>query len=206
MLLMTTKRQIRSEILKEKKLKKSTRLFYLALILGGIFVVLVIFFVTLFSALFPPVDMETINKKDKYLANLYFSDQQERFLKTERRYIYKEDNPSAQAKEVVKALLEGSKMGLVNTFPAEVVVRDVRVDASGVAWVDFDKNLIRLHPGSFTSEMATIYSLTNSLTKNIPQIKKIKILIDGKEIPSLKGHISTANAFAPDWELIVSEN
>jgi len=150
--------------------------------------------------------METINKKDKYLANLYFSDQQERFLKTERRYIYKEDNPSAQAKEVVKALLEGSKMGLVNTFPAEVVVRDVRVDASGVAWVDFDKNLIRLHPGSFTSEMATIYSLTNSLTKNIPQIKKIKILIDGKEIPSLKGHISTANAFAPDWELIVSEN
>jgi cell division septal protein FtsQ len=48
---MTTKRQLRSENIKEKKIKKSTRIIYLSLILGGIFVLLVVFFVTLFSAL-----------------------------------------------------------------------------------------------------------------------------------------------------------
>ena len=50
---MTTKRQLRSENIKEKKIKKSTRIIYLSVILGGIFVLLVVFFVTLFSALYP---------------------------------------------------------------------------------------------------------------------------------------------------------
>jgi len=202
---MTTKKQIRSEILRERKLKKSQKIFYLSLIIGGVFIVLVIFFVTLFSALFPPVDMEAVGGKDKYVVNLYFSDQQERFLKTERRYVFREKTPAAQAREIVKALLEGSKTNLVNTFPPDVKVHDVVIDSSGIASVDFDKKLIKSHPGGGTSEMATIYSLTNTLTKNIPEIKKVKILVDGKEIKSIRGHISTASAIAPDWALIVSE-
>jgi len=202
---MTTKKQIRSEILREKKLKKSTKIFYLSLIIGGVFVVLVIFFVTLFSALFPPVDMEAMGKKDKYVVNLYFSDQQERFLKAERRYVFRENTPEAQAKEIVRALLEGSKTNLVNTFPPDVKVREVDIDSSGVASVDFDKKLIKSHPGGATSEMATIYSLTNTLTKNIPEIKKVKILVDGKPIKSIGRYISAASAFVPDPELIVSE-
>ena len=70
---MTTKRQLRSENIKEKKIKKSTRIIYLSVILGGIFVVLVVFFVTLFSALFPPVDMDCHEKERKTnCANLFF--------------------------------------------------------------------------------------------------------------------------------------
>jgi hypothetical protein len=53
--------------------------------------------------------------------------------------------------------------------------------------------------------MATIYSLTDSITQNIPGIKKVKILVEGKEIPSIKGHISTKKAFSPDLELIIPE-
>ena len=62
---MTTKRQRRSENIKEKKTKKSTRILYLSLILGGIFVLLVLFFVTLFNLLFPPVDLDALKKKEK---------------------------------------------------------------------------------------------------------------------------------------------
>lgn len=51
---MSTKKQLRSESIKEKKIKKSTRVFYLSLIVGGGVVLLVIFFITIFSALFPP--------------------------------------------------------------------------------------------------------------------------------------------------------
>jgi hypothetical protein len=49
--------------------------------------------------------------------------------------------------------------------------------------------------------MATIYSLTNTLTKNVPAIKAVKILVEGKELPSIKGHISTLAAFVPDADL-----
>ena len=202
---MTTKRQRRSENIKEKKIKKSTRILYFSLILGGIFVLLVLFFVTLFNLIFPPVDMDALKKKEKQIAKIYFSDPQERFLMPEKRYVIKENDAAAQTKEIVKALLEGSKAGLVNTFPTGVVLIDVKVGDAGIAFVNFSKNLIKKYQGGSTAEMATIYSLTNSITQNIPSIKKVKILVEGKELSSIKGHISTQKAFSPDLELIIPE-
>ena len=202
---MTTKRQLRSENIKEKKIKKSTRIVYLSLIVGGIFVLLVVFFVTLFSAFFPPVDTDAMKKKEKLIATIYFSDQQERFLRPEKRYVVKENDAALQAKEITQALLDGSKTGLVNTFPHGVAVRDVKIVDAEIASVSFSKSLTKLHPGSSASEMATIYSLTNSITQNIPSIKKVKILVEGKELSSIKGHISTRRAFSPDLELIIPD-
>jgi hypothetical protein len=202
---MTTKRQLRSDNIKEKKIKKSTKIIYLSLILGGIFILLVVFFVTLFSALFPPVDTDSMKKKEKQIVQIYFSDQQERFLRPEKRYIVKENDVALQAKEIVKVLLDGSKAGLVNTFPHGVSVIDVKIVDNEIASVNFSKSLIKLYLGSSASEMATIYSLTNSITQNIPGIKKVKILVEGKELSSLKGHISTRRAFSPDLELIIPE-
>ena len=202
---MTTKRQRRSENIREKKTKKSTRILYLSLILGGIFVLLVLFFVTLFNLLFPPVDMDALKKKEKQIAKIYFSDQQERFLMPEKRYVIKENDAAAQTKEIVKALLEGSKAGLVNTFPAGVVLIDVKVGDAGIVFVNFSKNLIKKYQGGSTAEMATIYSLTNSITQNVPAIKKVKILVEGRELSSIKGHVSTQKAFLPDLELLITE-
>jgi hypothetical protein len=202
---MSTKRQLRSENRKEKKIKKSTKIIYLSLILGGGFVLLVIFFLTLFTAIFPPVDMDAMRKKEKSIVKIYFSDQQERFLMPEKRYVVKENDAAGQAKEIVKALLDGSKNGLVNTFPKGVAVRDVKIKDDGIAQVSFSKDLIKSYEGSSASEMATIYSLTDSISQNVPSIKKVKILVEGKEIPSIKGHISTRKAFSPDLELIIPE-
>lgn len=200
---MTTKRQRRAEALKGRKKKKSTRMIYLLAILGSIFIVLLIFFVILFSALFPAVDKDSLKKKEKYAVTIYFSDKQERFLVPETRYIIKEENDALQAKEIVKALLDGSKTGLINTYPSGVTVKDVKVNNDGTAFINFDANLSKLHPGGSTAEMASIYSLVNSLTENVSSIKQVKILIDGDETASINGHISIRIAFRPDPELIV---
>jgi len=199
---MTSKKQRRSQEIKGKKKKKSTKILYLSIILGAIFMLLVLFFVILFNAVFPPVDTASL-KKEKRIAIIYFSDQQERFLMPEKRYVIKEEDTARQAEVIVKALLEGSKEGLVNTFPAGVTLNDVDVDNSGTALVNFNENLTQLHPGGSTAEMATIYSLTNSLTENVEGLKRVKILIEGRELSSIKGHISTRKAFRPDPELIV---
>lgn len=201
---MTTKRQRRFESIKDKKKKKSTRIIYFALVMGGLAVLLVSFFVILFNALFPPVDMDAMKKKEKRLAIVYFSDPQERFLMPEKRYVFVENDAAQHAREITRALLDGSKTGLVNTFPAGVSVKDIKVNNEGIAFINFSRNLLKLHPGGSAAEMATIYSLTNSVTENVTSIKKVKILIDGKELPSIKGHVSTKNAFTPDPELFVS--
>ena len=195
---MSTKKQRRSERFKDRQKKKSTRIVYLIAIAGGVVILLVIFFVILFNALFPPVG------KQKQALDIYFSDPQELFLVAEKRYVFKEKDAARQAGEIVQALLAGSKSGNVDTFPADVTLRDVKVDKDGVAYVDFSSSLLTLHPGGSTAEMATIYSLTNTLANNISEIKTVRILVEGKTISSIKGHISTDKSFQPDPGLQVA--
>jgi Sporulation and spore germination len=198
---MATKRKLRSEEIRGKKIKKSARMIYLLLIGGSVFALLVFFFIILFNAFFPAVDSSAPKRNEKVMATIWFSDKQERFLLPEKRYVYKEADPARQAKEIALALVEGSQTGLINTFPAKAGLVDVKVDRDGTAEVNFDKNLTKFHPGGSAAEMATIYSLTNSITENVPAVKRVKILVEGKELSSIKGHISTKNPFLPDREL-----
>ena len=50
--------------------------------------------------------------------------------------------------------------------------------------------------------MATIYSLTNTLTTNIPVIKEVVLQVDGKELESIGGHIDTRRPFVPNKDLL----
>jgi len=201
---MATKRQKRTADVKTKKQKKTMKKSVFFIVVSCLVGFLVFMFLTLFDYVYPPVDGKGIagKKREKQSVVLYFSDSNERFLVPEKRFIPKEEKASAQGRELVKALIEGSKTGLVNTFPEKVDVQNVRVD-NETAYVDFNKNLIKNHPGGSASEMATIFSLTNSLAENMPSVKKVKILVGGKEIPSIKGHIDTMQPFSPNRELIV---
>ena len=38
------------------------------------------------------------------------------------------------------------------------------------------------HPGGSTAELLTVYALVNSLTANLPTIRRVQILIDGQEV------------------------
>jgi cell division protein YceG involved in septum cleavage len=199
---MVTKKQKRTTEIKVKKKKKSIRKSILFSIIAVVVVFLVLLFVSLFEYVIPPTKDTTARKKEKQLVVLYFSDVNERFLKPEERYVPKEDTPTEQAKEVVKALLDGSKTKLVNTFPEGVTLESIIIDEGQTAHVSFDKSLVQRHPGGSASEMATIYSLTNSLTKNIAAIKKVKLLIAGNEIESIKGHIGTKRPFIMNKEML----
>jgi len=83
-----------------------------------------------------------------------------------------------------------------------VTLDNVRIDDKQTAYVSFDKNLIKQHPGGSTSEMATIYSLTNTLIRNMNSIKRVKLLIDGKEVESIKGHVDTRQPFTMNKDML----
>jgi hypothetical protein len=193
---MAAKKPKRNEGAASRKKKKKTKFLLLFLLIGVVSGFLVFFFVSLFDFVYPPVsERETAARKEKVEVVLYFSDANERFLVREKRYVVKEKDAAGQAKELVKALLEGSKAGLVSTLPRKTDLRNVTVAKDQTATVNFDRNLVTMHPGGSASEMATIYSLTNTLISNIPDIKRVKILIDGKEQESLKGHIDMRRPF-----------
>jgi hypothetical protein len=54
--------------------------------------------------------------------------------------------------------------------------------------------------------MMTIYSLTNTVTINVPSVKKVTILIDGNGVETVKGHIDTSRPFEVNREIIVENH
>ncbi len=182
-------------------------MFFLSVMVIISAVFLVFFFVSLFDYIYPPITgKDTVaQKREKREVRLYFSDANERFLVSEKRYVTKRKNIDDQALEVVKALLDGSKQGNINTLPEETTCTGTTIK-DGTAYVSLDDNLIKRHPGGTTSEITTIYSLTTSLCNNIPQIKRVKLLVNGKEIDTIKGHIDTRNPFTVNNDLLAQRS
>jgi len=187
---------------KNRRKKRTVRKSVLVMVLVALVGFLVFFFLTIFDLVYPPVGGKgTIAKKEREEVVLYFSDTNERFLVSEKRYLPKETDNNRRAEALVKAIIEGSKTGLVRTIPEHVTLRGVKVTGDTV-YVDFAKDLIARHPGGSAAEMATLYSLTHTLTENIPGVNGIKILVEGKEVPSIKGHIETRHLLTPDKDMI----
>lgn len=201
---MATKKQRRTEEVRHKKTKKGRKVLLLSAIVVVSVIFLAFFFITLFDYIYPPAAGKhtAAKKRDKQEVTLFFSDANERFLVPEKRFVPKESEPESQAKEIVLALLAGSKTGLTNTFPEKAELQGVAREGEDILSVNFRESLVTNHPGGSTAEMATVYSLTNTLTTNLPTIKRIRILIGGKERESLKGHVGLRHPFLMNKELI----
>lgn len=101
----------------------------------------------------------------------------------------------------VEALLAGTDdKRLTEVFPKKAKLREVSV-SGGVAKVDFDKNLTAGFVGGSTGEEMLVGSLVNTLTE-FPEIKKVQILVEGKAIDSLSGHLDLSRPVGRMSELI----
>jgi spore germination protein GerM len=198
---MATKRQRRTEEFKTRKKKKTFRLFFIlgAVLIGGGF--LAFMFWALSDTIFPPDAEEAAAKRERKEVVLYFSDANERFLVAEKRLAPKGKNTAAQAEEIVKALIEGPKLGQIRTIPAGAKLQGVRI-ADGTATLNFDNPFIEQHPGGTASEVATVYSLVNTLTQNLTEIKKVRFQVGGKDVTTIKGHVDLREPIDPNKDLV----
>jgi len=139
---------------------------------------------------------------DKRNVILYFSDGQEEFLVGERIGIDQRNTVEEEAKELVNELIKGPKGKLVPTLPPRTKLLALNVDENGVARVDFSRDLSMSHPGGSSAEIMTVYSVVNSLSVNFPEIKGVQILIEGKEIETIAGHLSLKRPLSSKPDLI----
>lgn len=198
---MASKRQRRTDEFKTRKKKKTFRLFFIlgAVLIGGGF--LAFMFWALSDTIFPPDAEEAAAKRERKEVVLYFSDANERFLVAEKRLIPKGKNAEAQAEEIVKALIEGPKLGQIRTIPAGAKLQRLRI-ADGTATLNFDNPFIEQHPGGTASEVATVYSLANTLTQNLTEIKKVRFQVGGKDVTTIKGHVDLREPISPNKDLV----
>ena len=91
----------------------------------------------------------------------------------------------------LQSLLEGTKeKGQVNIIPKAAKLRSVKVD-QGVAKVDFTQELVKSFSGGSTGESLMVGSIVDTLTE-FPEVKSVQILINGKTVETIAGHMDTS--------------
>ena len=148
------------------------------------------------------LNSELPQQTNKIAAHLYFADRNNSFLKSELRVIHQPDNPVQFGRAIVEALIKGPQKGLIRTIPVGTELNAIYIDPDQVCYLDLSETVKKKHPGGTNSELLTIYSVVNSLILNVSGIKRVKILINGNEAPTLAGHISLQFPFKAHMLLI----
>lgn len=184
------------------------------LILGPLFILLVVLVVLFFrsggeekikpSAEFTSPELELLSKKPGETRKiiLFFPSEEDSLLHKEEREMLADASLVQEAKQTIEELLNGSKNGYLSPFPQETKLRELFVTKEGVAYVDFSREIQEKHLSGSSSEMATVFSIVNSLAYNFNSIKKVFILIDGGEKETLGGHINLLRPFLPQYDLV----
>jgi len=129
---------------------------------------------------------------------LYFLDQEGNTLVSEKRFISKYGNITDQMKLTLLELIRGPQTELVPTIPQGVDIREVFIDEKQCAYIDFSRTIIQNHSGGTTGEQITIASIVSTMTQTFPkQIRKVRILIDGKEAKTIAGHVDISKPIFP---------
>lgn len=107
-------------------------------------------------------------------------------------------SPGAQARAIVEAQLAAPPPGRVSAVPQGVQVRSLYLTARGEAFVDLSGDIVTNHPGGSLAEALTVYAIVSAVTINLPDVTRVQILIDGREVDTLAGHVDLRHPLARD--------
>lgn len=125
-------------------------------------------------------------KAQKLTIKVYYPDEQGMKLIADKRTVTLDQQEKYTA--AMESLLEGTtEKGQTNIIPKQAKLRSVKVE-NGTATVDFTGDLRKNFGGGSTGETMLVGSIVDTLTE-FPEVKKVQILIDGKKVESLGGHM-----------------
>ena len=116
-------------------------------------------------------------------------------LKAVEREIPFGENTVEQAKAIVGAQVAPATEPFVSAIPSGTTLRALFITRGGEAYVDMSSELVTAHPGGSTNELLTIRTLVDVLTTNLPAITAVQLLVDGKELDTLAGHVDLRRPF-----------
>jgi len=118
----------------------------------------------------------------------YVGDDGLRLTNVERDIAYGE-GATEQAREIIAAQIAPVIEPLVSAVPHGTALRAVFLTQGGEAYVDLSRDVVSAHPGGTLNELLTVYTIVNALTVNLPAVTSVQLLVDGKEVDTLSGHV-----------------
>jgi spore germination protein GerM len=142
-----------------------------------------------------PASKEPVATRKIRATLFYVSENGESLVPMEREVAYGDGLPE-QAKRIVEAEIGDAPAPLVSALPAGTKVRGVYVTDRGEAFVDFSRELVAAHPGGSLNELLTVYSVVDALTANLPAVHAVQLLVDGREVDTIAGHVDLRRPLA----------
>lgn len=129
-------------------------------------------------------------------ATLYYvSEDGLRLVPVEREVPYGQ-GVLEQARRLVEAQVTPPAAPLVSAVPAGTTLRALYVTDRGDAYVDLSPEVSSAHPGGALDELLTVYSIVNVLTTNLPSLAAVQILVNGRQVDTLAGHVDLRRPLA----------
>lgn len=100
------------------------------------------------------------------------------------------ETPVAQARALIEAQLAADPPEtMLRAVPEGVTVRGVFLPGRDDAYVDLDSAFVTGLPGGSHNELLAAYAIVSVLTTNLSPVTRVQILIDGREVETLAGHV-----------------
>jgi spore germination protein GerM len=136
-----------------------------------------------------PVDAPSTTAERKITATFYYVSEDGAELVGTQREVPFAEAVLEQARQIIEAQLAPPAAPLVSAIPDGTSLRNLYLTDKGEAFVDMSAEVRARHPGGALDELFTVYTIVNALTVNLPAIQRVQILIDGKEVDTLAGHV-----------------
>lgn len=109
--------------------------------------------------------------------------------------------PTEQARHILEEEVLAPPNGLRSAIPAGTTVRAVFLTREGQAYVDLGGPIVTGHSGGSLDEALAVYAIVNTVALNLPTITAVQILVDGKQVDSLAGHLDLRSPLSKslDW-------
>ena len=139
----------------------------------------------------------------------YISDDGMQLVGVERQ-VERRADPTAQARVILEAQLAEPPAPLLSPIPPGTRVLAVylipgRADTFD-AFVDLSEEVTLSHSGGSLEELFTVYAIVNAVTINLPAINAVQILVDGKEVDTLVGHVDLQRPLERNMQWVVDPN
>ena len=141
----------------------------------------------------PAIDTTTETRT----VTLYFGSRDARGLVPESRELRARMDAVGDLRSTVEALISGPEEEGVPTLPSATRLLGAYI-RNGIAYLDFSGEIVDTSTGSTAGEYILIASLVNTVCSNFDEVDAVRILVEGKEVDTLGGHLLISRPLRPD--------
>jgi hypothetical protein len=135
-------------------------------------------------------------------ATLFYGSSDGRALVPVRREVPLATDIVEQGRQILAAQFQDSPQPYVQVVPKGTTLRAFYITDRGDAFVDLSGDIASAHPGGSLTELLTVYAIVNAVTANLPAVQRVQLLVEGKEVDTIAGHVDVRRPLERDTSLV----